>query len=148
LTGATGPTGSTGPFGSQTGVLSIKTGGGNFNFTLGSVVSTLPASFGTYAGPGAPPLNASTSFQITLDSHYAATNKLPIFNITGYIYNSSSGYVDVQRQFGAPSSFGYITVSADLGTLTISNITNGLFPGVNDNGGAGYALYIIFQVMN
>jgi hypothetical protein len=93
-------------------------------------------------------LNPNTSFQITLDSHYAATNQLPIFNMTGYIYNGTVGYIDVQRQFGAPSSFGYITVSANLATLTVSSITSGLFPGTNDNSGAGYALYILFQVMN
>jgi len=159
LTGATGPTGlgSTGPTGlgatgptgppsagggSVIGVLKVPSAAGNFNFS--TAVSTLPSSFGTYVVGGS---DAST-FSITLDASYTTSN-LPLFVVTGYVYSSAAGYINVQRQFGTNSgtSAAGVSLTTTVTTLTFANVTKANFPyTVNDT--QGYALYIIFQILN
>jgi hypothetical protein len=114
------------------------------NYNFAAAVSTLPASFGTYNSGVA----TNSTFRIDLNAKYTPSN-LPIFNVTGYIYSASAGYIDVQRQFGSTSSPSLITVNAAVTTLTFSSITNSNFPATgNDNGGLGYGLYIQFQILN
>jgi hypothetical protein len=81
-------------------------------------------------------------------STYSPSN-LPIFNVTGYVYSNTAGYIDVQRQFGSTSSPAFITVNAAVTTITFTNMTSANFPAnANDNSGSGYGLYIFFQIMN
>ena len=97
----------------------------------------------------------SSSCSIQLNLSYDSTN-LPVFFLTGYIYTGS--YVNVQRQFGmsltgspqvGANVVSNIGVSSPPYTITITNLITGFafFP-ATANDASGYALYIIFQILN
>ena len=142
-TGAQGETGATGASGgSLIGLLKVPSATTNFNFA--TTVSTLPANFGTYVAGGS---DAST-FSITLNAAYTVTN-LPLYMITGYVYSSTAGYINVQRQFGVQTgtAAAQMTVNGGVTTLTFINMTKANFP-YTDNDSEGFAMYIVFQIMN
>jgi hypothetical protein len=138
-----GPTGPTGPASSvKSGVIKIPSSGVNFNFSTAN--STLPPSFGTF-NPGA---SDGLTFTITLNPAYSPTN-LPFYTVTGYIYSSTAGYINCQRQFGVQTGVAaaYITMDPAVTTITFNYITKNNFPyTVNDSN--GYALYIYLNIMN
>jgi len=163
-TGDTGPTGSTGqpgvsslgpsgptgakPLGTLYGVIAAPLGATSYDFS--GAVSTLPPSFGTLvAGP-----SDASSCSVLLNSVYGPGN-LPIFFVTGYIYTGS--YINVQRQFGMQTGVTQVgaNIITDIGvtappnTLIITNLarTSQFFP-ATANDGNGYALYIVFQILN
>jgi hypothetical protein len=157
VTGASGTTGVTGPAGSasltgatgspgipggQFGILKIPAASINFNFS--QVVSTLPSSFGTFN------LGSSdgSSFTITLNGSYNNSN-LPFYSVTAYVFSSTAGYINCQRQFGTQTGVAsaYITMNSAVTTITFNYITKTNFPyTVNDAN--GYALYICFSIVN
>jgi hypothetical protein len=157
VTGASGTTGVTGPAGSasltgatgspgipggQFGILKIPAASINFNFS--QVVSTLPSSFGTFnSGP-----SDGSSFTITLNGSYNTSN-LPFYSVTAYVFSSTAGYINCQRQFGTQTGVAsaYITMNSAVTTITFNYITKTNFPyTVNDAN--GYALYICFSIVN
>ena len=157
VNGATGPSGTTGPAGSasltgatgspgapggQFGILKIPAASINFNFS--QVVSTLPSSFGTFnSGP-----SDGSSFTITLNGYYNTSN-LPFYSVTAYVFSSTAGYINCQRQFGTQTGVAsaYITMNSAVTTITFNYITKTNFPyTVNDAN--GYALYICFSIVN
>ena len=171
-TGAQGATGSTGqgiPTGGATGYVLTKSSGANYdtlwaapsggsgsvigilkvpsataNFNFSTAVSTLPTSFGVYVVGGAD----ANTFSITLNANYTVSN-LPIFVVTGYVYSPTAGYIDIQRQFGTNSGIASagITLNTGVTTLTFANMTKSNFPyTINDS--LGYAMYVIFQILN
>ena len=128
--------------GAVIGILKVPSATGNFNFS--TAVSTLPSSFGTYVVGGT---DAST-FTINLNASYTTSN-LPLFVVTGYVYSAAAGYINVQRQFGTNSgtSAAGVSLTTSVTALTFANVTKANFPyTVNDS--QGYALYIIFQILN
>ena len=138
-----GPTGPTGPVGSSKfGLIKIPSSTTNFNFS--TAVSTLPSSFGTF-NPGA--IDGLT-FTITLNGIYNPTN-LPFYNVTAYVYSSTAGYINCQRQFGIQSGLAaaYITTNDAVNTLTFNYITKANFP-YTTNDSNGYALYIAINIFN
>jgi hypothetical protein len=138
----TGATGSAGAPGGQFGILKIPSGSINFNFS--QVVSTLPSSFGTFnSGP-----SDGSSFTITLNGSYNTSN-LPFYSVTAYVFSSTAGYINCQRQFGTQTGVAsaYITMNSAVTTITFNYITKTNFPyTVNDVN--GYALYICFSIVN
>jgi hypothetical protein len=138
----TGATGSAGAPGGQFGILKIPSGSINFNFS--QVVSTLPSSFGTFnSGP-----SDGSSFTITLNGSYNTSN-LPFYSVTAYVFSSTAGYINCQRQFGTQTGVAsaYITMNSAVTTITFNYITKTNFPyTVNDAN--GYALYICFSIVN
>jgi hypothetical protein len=122
----------------------LKVPGATTNFNFSTAVSTLPAAFGTYVVGGA---DAST-FSITLNATYTASN-LPLYIMTGYVYSSTAGYINVQRQFGVQAGTAAATVAVNSGvtTLTFTNMTKVNFP-YTTNDSEGYAMYIVFQILN
>ena len=115
----------------------------NFNFST-VAVSTLPASFGTFVPGGS---DAST-FTINLNSKYSADN-LPQFLVTGYVYSSTAGYIQVQRQFGTQTGVAaaQMTINPAVNKITFTNITKSNFPSTA-NDSKGFALHIAFQILN
>ena len=143
FTGAKGDTGAPGASGGSTlGILKVPGATTNFNFS--TAVSTLPSSFGAYNVGGS---DAST-FTITLNATYT-TSKLPLYAVTGYVYSSTAGYINVQRQFGVQTGTAAagITVNSGVTTLTFTNVTKVNFP-YTSNDTQGFALYIVFQILN
>jgi len=122
----------------------IKVPAATTNFKFSNAVSTLPATFGTFV-PGAA--DAST-FTINLASKYNPDN-LPQFLVTGYIYSSTAGYIQVQRQFGVHAAVAAagIAINAAVNKITFTNITKINFP-YTANDSKGFALYIAFQILN
>ena len=107
----------------------------------------MPASFGTFIAAGA---DAST-FTITLSGSPAySISNFPIFVVTGYVYSSTAGYINVQRQFGVQTGVGAaaMTVNSAFTTLTFANMTRASNFPATANDGAGYTLYIQFQILN
>ena len=145
-TGFTGFTGATGPAGTGSGSLVgvLKIPGATVNFNFATALSSLPASFGTYVVGGT---DAST-FSITLNGSYMTTN-LPYYNVTGYVYSSTAGYINVQRQFGVQTgtAAAAMTINGGVTTLTFTNITKTNFP-YTSNDSQGFAMYIVFQILN
>lgn len=146
--GPGGPTGDKGPPGdpgsvSSYGFIKIPSSTTNFNFSAG--VSTLPSSFGTY-NPGI--ITDGTSFTITLNGRYNTSN-LPFYNLSAYIFSSTAGYVNCQRQLGVQSGLAaaYITTNASVTTITFNYMTKTNFP-YTANDSNGYALYICFNIIN
>ena len=139
-TGSTGATGASG--GSLIGLLKVPAAATNFDFS--AAVSSLPASFGTYVTGGS---DAST-FSITLNASYTATN-LPLYIMSGYVYSATAGYINVQRQFGVQAGVAaaQMTVNSLITTLTFTNMTKTNFP-YTTNDSQGYAMYIVFQILN
>ena len=148
LTGYRGPTGDPGPSGSggsggSYGLIKVPSSTANFNFTLAN--STLPASFGTF-NPGSA--TDTNTFTITLNSSYSPTN-LPFYTLTAYVYSTTAGYVNCQRQLGAQSGVAAagITLNASVTTITFNYINKTNFP-YTSNDSNGYALYICFNIIN
>jgi hypothetical protein len=142
-TGATGPAGSSGSGGGRFGVIKVPSSTANFNFTLAT--STLPSSFGTY-NPGSA--TDTNTFTITLNSSYSPSN-LPFYMLTAYVYSTTAGYVNCQRQLGAQSGVAAasITLNASVTTITFNYINKTNFP-YTSNDSNGYALYICFNIIN
>jgi len=142
---ATGSSGPTGPKRTLFGTIAIPFGTTtNFDFRNVASSSTVPASFGTVLNG----LNDASSVDISLNAVYTPTN-LPQITITGYIFNGTA-YVNVQRQFGTVLTTQAAAVACNAGVtvLSITQLTTGsaYFPfAVNDS--AGYALYIIIQII-
>ena len=138
-----GPTGPTGPSGSaKFGVIKIPSSSVNFN--LSTAVSTLPSSFGTFNAGASDGL----TFTITLNGAYNISN-LPFYTVTAYVYSSTAGYINCQRQFGTQTGVAsaYITMNSAINTITFNYITKNNFPyTINDL--SGYALYICFNIIN
>ena len=142
------PAGSGGPTGSKPtlfGTIAIPLGTTiDFDFRNVASSSTVPASFGTVLNG----TDDSSFCRIQLNGVYTPTN-LPQITITGYIFNGTA-YVDVQRQFGTVLTAQAAAVACNAGVtvLSITQLTTGFsyFPfAVNDS--AGYALYIIIQII-
>jgi hypothetical protein len=145
LTGDKGPTGDPGPSGSSAnyGIIKVPSSTANFNFTLAT--STLPSSFGTY-NPGTP--SDTNTFTITLNPSYGPTN-LPFYIMTAYVYSTTAGYINCQRQLGAQSGVAAasVTLNSSVTTLTFNYINKTNFP-YTSNDASGYALYICFNILN
>lgn len=141
-TGATGPAGSGGSSTTH-GVIKVPSSTANFNFTLAT--STLPSSFGTY-NPGSA--TDTNTFTITLNGRFSPTN-LPFYMLTAYVYSTTAGYVNCQRQLGAQSGVAAasITLNASVTTITFNYINKTNFP-YTSNDSNGYALYICFNIVN
>jgi hypothetical protein len=122
----------------------IKVPAARINFDFSKAVSTLPASFGTFVLGGA---DAST-FTINLAPKYTPDN-LPQFLATGYVYSTTAGYIQVQRQFGVHAAVAAagIAIDAAVKKITFTNLTKVNFP-YTANDSKGYALYIAFQILN
>lgn len=132
----------------------IKVPIARMNFNFAAAVSTLPASFGTLAPPANPTTTAtsatdSSTFTINLSNNYNASN-LPAYFVTAYTYNPTAGWVNVQRQLGAQTGVasGTLTISKDVKTLTFSNITRASNFPTTANDPQGFALYLIFAILN
>ena len=148
LTGYMGPTGDPGPPGSagsssKFGIIKVPSNTANFNFV--SAVSTLPSSFGTFNSGNA---TDAFTFTITLNSSYSPTN-LPFYTVTAYVYSTTAGYINCQRQLGAQSGVAAasITMNASVTTITFNYINKTNFP-YTSNDSNGYALYICFNIIN
>jgi len=142
-TGATGPAGSSGSSGKY-GVIKVPSSTANFNFTLAT--STLPVSFGTF-NPGSA--TDAITFTITINnSNYSPAN-LPFYTLTAYVFSTTAGYVNCQRQLGAQSGVAAasITMNASVTTITFNYINKTNFP-YTSNDSNGYALYICFNILN
>jgi len=147
-TGYRGPTGDPGPPGSsgsggKYGVIRVPSSTANFNFTIAN--STLPSSFGTF-NPGSA--TDAITFTITLNNAYSPSN-LPFYTLTAYVYSTTAGYVNCQRQLGAQSGVAAasITMNASVTTITFNYINKTNFP-YTSNDSNGYALYICFNILN
>ena len=144
----TGPTGFTGPTGERgtgttIGVIKVPAAATNFNFA--TAVATLPSAFGTYVTGGSDAI----TFSINLNgSTYNSTN-LPFFMMTAYVFSSTAGYINCQRQMGVQTgtAAGVVTVNSGVTTLTFNQINKTNFP-YTANDGNGYALYIYLQIIN
>ena len=123
----------------------LKVPNATTNFNFATAVSTLPAGFGTYNTGGT---DAST-FNITLNAAYTTAN-LPLYSVTGYVYSTAAGYINVQRQFGVQTgtAAAAMTVNGGVTTLTFTNITKASNFPATANDSQGYALYIVFQILN
>jgi hypothetical protein len=148
-TGYKGPTGDPGPPGSgglggNFGIIKVPSSTANFNFTLGN--STLPSSFGTF-NPGSA--TDAITFTITLNSSNYSPSNLPFYNLTAYVYSTTAGYINCQRQLGAQSGVAAasITMNASVTTITFNYINKTNFP-YTSNDSNGYALYICFTIIN
>lgn len=144
--GTSSNTGSTGPQGISGGVYGvIKVPSSTINFNFSNAVSTLPASFGTYI-PGS--VTDGTSFTIRLNDNYNQT-VLPFYNLTAYVYSSTAGYINCQRQLGVQSGVAaaYITMNIATKIITFNYLTKTNFP-YTSNDSNGYALYICFTILN
>ena len=141
-TGATGPSGS-GVSTAKYGVIKVPSSTSNFNFTLGN--STLPSSFGTF-NPGSA--TDTNTFSITLNATYSPTN-LPFYIMTAYVYSTTAGYINCQRQLGAQSGVAAasITINSSVTTVTFNYINKTNFP-YTSNDSSGHALYICFNILN
>jgi hypothetical protein len=147
-TGYRGPTGDPGPPGSsgsggKYGVIKVPSSTANFNFTLAT--SSLPSSFGTF-NPGSG--TDAITFTITLNGAYSPSN-LPFYNLTAYVYSTTAGYINCQRQLGVQSGVAAasITMNASVTTITFNYINKTNFP-YTSNDSNGYALYICFNILN
>ena len=148
-TGDKGPTGDPGPSGSagmssKYGVIKVPSSTANFNFTLAN--STLPSSFGTF-NPGSA--TDSNTFSITLNSNNYSVSNLPFYNLTAYVFSSTAGYINCQRQLGAQSGVAAasITMNSSVTTITFNYINKTNFP-YTSNDSNGYALYICLNILN
>ena len=147
-TGTTGPTGdagSTGPqgYGNSVGVIKVPKAATNFNFS--TAVASLPVSFGSYNAGGTDAI----TFTITLNSSTYSASKLPFFMMTAYVYSTTAGYINCQRQMGVQTgtAAGVVTINSTVTTLTFNQINKTNFP-YTDNDANGYALYIYLQIID
>jgi hypothetical protein len=74
---------------------------------------------------------------------------LPQFLATGYVYSNTAGYINVQRQFGVHAAVAAagIAIDAAVKNIRFTNITKMNFPSTA-NDSKGFALYIVFQILN
>lgn len=137
----------------------IKVPSGTMNFNFAKAVSTLPPTFGTLVPGGAD----SSTFTINLAPTYSPAN-LPAVIVTGYVYSTTAGYINVQRQFGLQSGTAGAIMAIDpaVKRMTFSQITKPNFPYTANDASppptasvapgtpaaTGYALYIIFKILN
>lgn len=123
----------------------IKVPSATMNFNFSKAVSTLPPTFGTFV-PGGPD---SSTFSIALAPTYSPAN-LPAVIVTGYVYSSTAGYISVQRQFGVQTGTAAAQTVIDpaVKNMIFTNITKTNFPYTANDMPAGYALYIIFKILN
>lgn len=149
LTGYRGPTGDPGPPGSsgssgKFGVIKVPSSTANFNFTLAT--STLPASFGIF-NPGSA--TDAITFTITLNSSNYSPANLPFYTLTAYVFSTTAGYINCQRQLGAQSGVAAasITMNPSVTTITFNYINKTNFP-YTSNDSNGYSLYICFNILN
>lgn len=142
-TGSTGTPGPPGVSGGLYGVISVPSSTVNFDFTRAR--STLPAEFGVY-NQGS--LTDGSVFTITLNGKYTPSN-LPFYNLTAYVYSSTAGYINCQRQLAVQSGVAaaYITTNTAVTTITFNYMTKTNFP-YTSNDSSGYALYICFSILN
>ena len=122
----------------------IKVPAAKTNFDFSKAKSNLPASFGGFV-PGGPD---DSKFTINLSPKYTPDN-LPQFLVTGYVYSSTAGYIQVQRQFGVHAAVAAAGIAIDpaVKKIIFTNITKSNFP-YTENDSRGVALYIAFQVLN
>lgn len=127
---------------SPTYLIKVPAAAANFNFS--KATSNLPATFGTFVPGG----QDDSKFTINLDPKYTPDN-LPQFLATGYVYSSSAGYIQVQRQFGTQSGVAAAGIAIDTAVkkITFTNVTKVNFPSTA-NDSKGFALYIAFQILN
>ena len=147
-TGTTGPTGSvgtTGPqgYGNSVGVIKVPKAAVNFNFS--TAVADLPASFGTYNAGGTDAI----TFTISLNTSTYSATKLPFFIMSAYVYSTTAGYINCQRQMGVQTgtAAAVVTINSSVTTLTFNQVNKTNFP-YTDNDANGYALYIYLQVVD
>jgi len=135
----------------------IKVPSSTMNFNFAKAVSTLPPTFGTLVPGGAD----SSTFTINLAPTYSPAN-LPAVIVTGYVYSATAGYINVQRQFGVQTGTAAAEMKIDpaVKKMTFSQITKTNFPYTANDApptasvaagvpaATGYALYIIFKILN
>ena len=124
----------------------IKAAAGNINgFNFRDAIATSSSTFGVYYGGVS--IDATT-FNIRLNAVYSYQN-LPVYTMTAYVYSTSAGYINCQRQLGTHTGTAAAQVTMDTGVTAITfnymNKTN--FP-YTSNDGAGYALYIYLHILN
>jgi len=104
-----------------------------------------PSSFGTYNGGVS---TDATQFSIRLNPVYNYTN-IPVYMMTGYVYSTSAGYINCQRQLGTHTgtAAAQITLDSSVTYITFNYMNKTNFP-YTSNDGAGYALYIYLQILN
>lgn len=147
VTGPTGTslTGSTGPQGSGTlvGVIKVPKAATNFNFS--TAVASLPPSFGTYNAGGTDAI----TFSISLNTSTYSPSKIPFFMMSAYVYSTTAGYINCQRQMGVQTgtAAASVTIDASVTTLTFNYVNKTNFP-YTDNDSNGYALYIYLQIID
>jgi hypothetical protein len=122
----------------------IKVPAAKTNFDFSKARSNLPTWFGGLV-PGGPD---DSKFTINLSQKYTADN-LPQFLVTGYVYSSTAGYIQVQRQFGVHAAVAAAGIAIDpaVKKITFTNITKVNFP-YTANDSRGNALFIAFQILN
>ncbi len=147
-TGPTGDPGITGPTGSgggSIGYIYAPAGSGSVAFNFQAASHSIPASFGTYVVPGS---TDSSTFSITLTTTVGAGVPPPRFFLTGFIYSSTNGWVDIQRYFG--NHTGTANIAANINTagttLTFSNLTKTNLP-YTGNDASGNALYLYINIL-
>ena len=122
----------------------IKVPAAKTNFDFSKAMSNLPTWFGGLV-PGGPD---DSKFTINLSQKYNPDN-LPQFLVTGYVYSSTAGYIQVQRQFGVHAAVAAAGIAIDpaVKKVTFTNMTKMNFP-YTANDSKGFALYIAFQILN
>lgn len=147
--GPQGPQGLQGPPGIVTSSIQmfmIKAPAGAINgFNFRDAVCTLLPSFGTYYGGVSMD---ATTFSIRLNSSYSYIN-LPVYTMTGYVYSTSAGYINCQRQLGTHTgtAAAQITLDSGVSAITFNYMNKTNFP-YTSNDGAGFALYLYLQILN
>mgnify|MGYP000491558974 CR=1 FL=1 len=69
--------------------------------------------------------------------------------MTAYVYSTTAGYINCQRQMGVQTgtSAGYVTINTGVTSITFNYINKVNFP-YTSNDGNGFALYIYLQIIN
>ena len=138
--GTTGPTGPAGTISGLSGALKIPISAGLF--VPGSVVSTLPASFGTYNSGS----SSASSYVVDLNAAYTVNN-LPQFYGTVVYYNGSQ-YNYMNLKYGSTTTAGInVVINSGVTTLTFSQVNTTNFTSAS-NDAAGFALYLIITKLN
>ena len=142
--GQPGPMSPMGQPGPMSPAYLIKVPAAKTNFNFSKATSNLPTWFGGLV-PGGPD---DSKFAINLSQKYNPDN-LPQFLVTGYVYSSTAGYIQVQRQFGVHAAVAAAGIAIDpaVKKVTFTNMTKMNFP-YTANDSKGFALYIAFQILN
>jgi len=144
--GPQGPRGPAGSVASGANMFMIKAAAGAINgFNFRDAVSTVLPAFGTYYGGVSMD---ATTFSIRLNSSYTYTN-LPVYIMTAYVYSTSAGYINCQRQLGTHTgtAAAQVTIDGGVSAITFNYMNKTNFP-YTSNDGAGYALYLYLQIIN